>query len=148
MVNRRFIVLALAVFTILGIAAVVVYSLNTSPGGQSSEIEQPVTNDPAQPGGTESEVTEHNVDPFLGNLEVLFAVYSPQEYLFINQSVLEFASAEFGKDSDLEINTTSFGQRTDGSYRFSVNDRSVGQHMFYVIITRVNGGQLKVDKYL
>lgn len=156
MFRNRSILVALAVLSLVLVVSVVAILLNSNPNQsdtssgnnqQDTSNQQPDSQPPdaEQPDTT---VSEGEVDPFLGNLNLLTEIYTDAEYFFINQTVQEFARDRLGKGLALEIDPISLNKRSDRSYGFSVRDKISKGRLFYVIVTKELNGNLTVEEFL
>lgn len=156
MFRNRSILVALAVLSLVLVVSVVAILLNSNPNQsdtssgnnqQDTSNQQPDSQPPdaEQPNTT---VGEGEVDPFLGNLNLLTEIYTDAEYFFINQTVQEFARDRLGKGLALEIDPISLNKRSDRSYGFSVRDKISKGRLFYVIVTKELNGNLTVEEFL
>lgn len=150
--NRRlaiFVGIGLLLAAIVGVSIYMVGNQPQPTGQTPIQNSGPGGTDPTQPSATTStDAGEVEASPFLGNLDVLASVYTDREYFFINQTVMEFSNNRLSKGSGISIDPVSFGQRSDGTYGFSVREDSTGNNLFYVVITRDPDGGIKVEEFL
>ena len=85
-------------------------------------------------------------DMYLKNIETLTPTFSSQEYMFINDSTLDYARKAFSRGDHYELDTISFEQLSSTSWQFLVRG-SNGDRLFYVIVTRTGGSQLSLGFY-
>jgi hypothetical protein len=135
--NKRFLIVC-GLLILVCVGAVGIYYLAKQPASEQTPPNiRPDGTDSSQPSATAppEQQGEEDLSPFLGNLNILSQVYTDTQYFYINQVVMEFANNRLNKSSGLVIDPVSFGQRSDGTYGFSVNDNE-GNRLFYVVVTK------------
>jgi hypothetical protein len=145
--NKRFMIVA-GVLIVLGVAAIGASYLGKQPTPvpAPANIRQDGT-DSSTPSAAAPPDTQSDAGlPFLENLSILSETYTDVQYFYINQVVMEFANERLNKSSGLSIDPVSFGQRSDGTYGFSVRDAD-GNRLFYVVITKNPDGGITVQEF-
>lgn len=131
-------------FAALGVVGLAMILISLVPKSQTNtETPQTITEEaedlPADNDGLS--------DAPLINIELLEADYTDVEYMFILDSVLDFASTNFGQTEDIKIDPTSYAKRSNNQHGFNVDDIK-DTNLFYVIVTRLPDNSIKVQEYL
>ncbi len=138
MINKRLAILML-VIGLLGLVGVGTYVLWPKPPEAPSSItayENPLIS---------SEDTNINVS-YLKNIQALASIYSSSEYIFINDSALDYARKNFPHVGQYELDEVSLEKRDNTSYQFFVRNAD-GTRLFYVIATRTPDNQISLGFY-
>jgi len=96
---------------------------------------------------TETAQEQDTGNYFLTNLSVLNNTFDVGDKLFINDTVQGFALNHNFALEGLEIDQVSFTQRSATEWGFLVRDAN-GNRLFYVNITRLPEGNIKVEEFL
>jgi hypothetical protein len=154
--RKQIITLCLAVAGVLLLVTAGFYfrqaSQQANPGQTRSPVNdgqprpaslEPTTEVPANSSpGASSEEGEGELGESLANLDTLQADFSDVQYLYINNTVLDYARQHFDPNAKFEIDPISYTKRSSSSWGFSVrgNDAPV----FYVIATKLDAGEIEL----
>jgi hypothetical protein len=83
---------------------------------------------------------------YLKNIQALASVYSSSEYIFINDTTLDYARKNFPHIGQYELDDVSLAKRDNSSYQFFVRN-SEGTRLFYVIVTRTPDNLISLGFY-
>lgn len=143
--NRSLVLFVVSIVGFLTVLGVGIYvTLQQGNQVENAPFTPVVENEPAD----SKTPTEHGVTTnlYLTNIAFLAKWFNEIEYLFINDSVVNYAAQGFPNASGLTIDETSFTQQSASSYGFSVKD-SASARLFYVTVVRTPSGQLNINFY-
>lgn len=113
-----------------------------APGGQPPTGEQPAPN-PQEPADEQADESHNLV--YIQNMDPLFTIFSSQQALYINDTVVNYTFDNYGRYR-IYIANNQIQNRGGEAYGFNItNDNN--EQLFYVIATKTTNGNVKVDFY-